>query len=95
MPNMWVGVVGTFVLSLILASWFLWLRCRGVGPPFGPHARWWALLIVVATAIVSAGVGLLVAAVSHETSPPPWPESSCSAGSCSPVCPRRATGPRR
>jgi hypothetical protein len=68
MPNMWVGVVGTFVLSLILASGFLWLRCRGVGPPFGPHARWWALLIGVATAIVSAGVGMLVAAVSHNLS---------------------------
>ena len=68
MPNMLAGVVGTFVLSLILASWFLWLRCRGIGPPFGPHARLWALLIVVVTAIVSAGVGLLVIAVSHETS---------------------------
>ena len=66
MPS-WVGVVGTFALSLILAYWFLRLRCRGIGPPFGPHARYWALFIVVATAIVSTGVGLLIVAASHDT----------------------------
>lgn len=60
-----VGVVGTFVVSLALACGFLLLRCRGVGRPFGPHARPWALLIVVLTAIVSTGVGLLLVAVSH------------------------------
>ncbi len=66
MPGWIVGVVGTFALSLLLAYWFLRMRCRGVGPPFGPRARPWALLIVVATAIVSTGVGLLlVAASSH------------------------------
>lgn len=60
-----VGVVGTFALSLALARGFLQLRCRGIGRPFGPHARPWALLIVMLTAIVSTGVGLLLVAVSH------------------------------
>ena len=65
MPSWVAGVVGTFALSLILAYGFLRLRCRGVGPPFGPRARPWALLIVVATAIVSTGVGLLLVAASR------------------------------
>jgi hypothetical protein len=65
MPNWVVGVVGTFALSLILAYGFLRLRCRGVGPPFGPGARFWAFFIVVTTAAVSTGVGLLIVAASH------------------------------
>lgn len=64
MPS-WVGVVGTFVLSLLLAYGFLRLRCHGVGPPFGPRAKGWAFIIVVATAIVSTGVGLVIVAASH------------------------------
>ena len=66
MPDWVVGVVGTFALSPILASRFLLLRCRGIGSPFGPRARPWALLIVVATAIVSTGVGLIVGVASHQ-----------------------------
>jgi hypothetical protein len=63
----WVeGGVGTFALSLMVAYWFLRLRCRGIGPPFGPRARYWALFIVVGTAIVSTGVGLLILAASHD-----------------------------
>ena len=65
MPSWVVGVVGTFVLSLLSAYGFLWLRCRGVGPLFGPRARGWAFLIVVATALVSTGLGLLLVAASH------------------------------
>jgi len=65
MPNWVFGVVGTFVLSLILACWLLRQRCRGIGPPFGPRARFWAILIVVSTATVSAGVGLLLVVASH------------------------------
>src|SRR6185437_6179117 len=34
-----VGGVGTFVVSLIFSCMFLQMRCRGVGPPFGPRAR--------------------------------------------------------
>src|ERR1700751_5374012 len=63
-----VGGVGTFVVSLIFSCMFLQMRCRGVGPPFGPHARPWAIFIAVATALVSAGFGLLILAASHETS---------------------------
>ncbi len=62
-----VGGVGTFALSLIVACGFLRVRCRGIGPPFGPRARYWAFFIVVSTALVSAGVGLLIMAASHNT----------------------------
>ena len=65
MPSWVVGVVGTFALSLILAYGFLRLRCRGVGNPFGRRAKSWAVLIMVATAIVSTGVGLLLVAASR------------------------------
>jgi len=65
MPDWWAGAVGTFALSLILACGFLRLRCRGVGPPFGPRARFWAIFIVVAAAIASTGVGLVIVAASH------------------------------
>ena len=63
-----VGGVGTFVVSLAVACLFLQMRCRGIGPPFGPHARPWAVLITVATALVSTGFGLLILAASHEAS---------------------------
>jgi hypothetical protein len=59
-------VAGTFVLSVVTAAAFLQLRCRGVGDPFGPHARPWAVVIVLATALVSAGCGLLIFAASHQ-----------------------------
>ena len=60
MPSGVIGVAGTFVLSLIVAYGFLRLRCRGIGPPFGPRARYWALFIVVGTAVASSAVGLLL-----------------------------------
>jgi hypothetical protein len=65
MPDWVAGVVGTFALSLILAYGFLRLRCRRIGPPFGPHARFWAFGIVLGTAALSTGVGLLIVAASH------------------------------
>jgi hypothetical protein len=65
-PNWVVGIAGTFVLSLFLAYVFLRLRCRGAGYPFGPRARPWGIFIMVATAIVSAGAGLLVVAASRQ-----------------------------
>ena len=63
-----VGGIVTFVVSLVISGVFLQMRCRGVGPPFGRHGRPWALLIVLATALVSTGFGLLILAASHETS---------------------------
>ncbi len=60
-----VGAVGTFALSLILAYWLLRLRCRKIGSPFGPRARYWAFFIVVSTAAVSTCVGLLIVTASH------------------------------
>jgi hypothetical protein len=60
-----VGGVGTFVVSLVFACMFLQMRCRGVGPPFGPHARPWGIFVAVATALVSAAFGLLILAASH------------------------------
>jgi hypothetical protein len=67
MPNWVAGGIGTFALSLIVAYGFLRMRCRGIGHPFGPRARYWAWLIVVGTALVSAGIGLLILAASHDT----------------------------
>jgi hypothetical protein len=61
MPSWVIGVAGTFILSLLVALVFLRLRCRGIGPPFGPRARYWALFIVVSTAVTAALVGLLLA----------------------------------
>jgi len=61
-----VGGVGTFAVSLVLACMFLQMRCHGVGPPFGRHARPWAIFIVLVTALVSTGFGLLVLAASHQ-----------------------------
>lgn len=61
-----VGGVGTFAVSLIFACVFLQMRCRGVGPPFGRHARPWAVFIVLATALVATGFGLLILAASHQ-----------------------------
>jgi hypothetical protein len=60
MPSEVIGVAGTFVVSLIVAYGFLRLRCRAIGPPFGPRARYWALFIVVGTAVTSSAVGLLL-----------------------------------
>jgi hypothetical protein len=61
-----MDAVGTFALSFVLACGLLRLRCRMVGSPFGPRARYWAFSIVVATAIVSTGVGLIIVAASQQ-----------------------------
>lgn len=61
------SVAGTIALSMISAYGFLRLRYRGIGPPFGPRARPWAIAIMVTTALASAGLGLAVAAASHHT----------------------------
>jgi len=64
MPSWVIGVAGTFVLSLLVGYGFLRLRCRGIGPPFGPRARPWALFIVIGTAIMAAVVGFLIVVAS-------------------------------
>ncbi len=61
MPT-WVVVAVTIVISLASAYGFLMLRCRGTGNPFGRRARWWAIAIVVITAAVATGVGLVIIA---------------------------------
>src|SRR5579863_10620524 len=60
-----LGGVITFAVSLLLACMMLRWRCRGIGPPFGPRARYWAWFIVLATASVSAVVGVLFLAGGH------------------------------
>ena len=65
MPSLVLGGVGTFAVSLIVAYLFLRIRCRGIGPPFGRRARYWAFFIVVSTAALAAAVGVLVVAASH------------------------------
>lgn len=65
MPSWVVGVAVTLALSLISASGFLLLRCRGAGYPFGPHSRPWAITVVVITAAISTVLGVAVVAASH------------------------------
>ena len=60
-----LSAVGTFALALVLAYGFLRRRCRMIGAPFGPRARYWALFIVVSTALLSTGAGLIIVAASH------------------------------
>ena len=60
-----LGGVGTFAVSLVVACMFLRMRCRGTGPPFGPRARYWAWFIVVSTAALAAGAGVLILAASQ------------------------------
>ena len=51
---------------MISAYGFLMLRYRRTGNPFGRRARWWAITIIVLTALISTGVGLAaVAAGNH------------------------------
>jgi hypothetical protein len=59
------GGIGTFIVSLVVAYMFLRLRCRGIGPPFGPRAWHWGSFIVVSTALVSTAVGVLLLAAGH------------------------------
>jgi len=61
MPT-WAVLAVTIVISLASAFCFLMLRCRKTGNPFGRRARWWAVTIIVATAVVSTGIGLVVIA---------------------------------
>jgi hypothetical protein len=67
MPGLVLGVVVTFALSLFLSCRFLRMRCRGVGTPFGRHARPWGMFIAVGTAVVSTAFGLLIVAASRHS----------------------------
>jgi len=67
MPGLVLGVVGTFLLSLMLSYTFLRMRCRGIGPPFGRHARYWAAFIVVGTAALSTAIGVLIGLASSHS----------------------------
>ncbi len=63
MPGVVLGGVVTFAVSLLLAGQLLRWRCRGIGPPFGRRARYWAAFIVVATASVSTLFGVMILTV--------------------------------
>jgi len=65
MPGWFAGVAGTFVLSMVSAYAFLRLRCRGSGYPFGRRAKWWALSVILLTAILATGVSLAAVAVTN------------------------------
>jgi hypothetical protein len=64
MPNWAAGAAGTFAISAVSAYVFLQLRCRGIGYPFSPYARWWALIVVLITAVVATGFGVAAVTVS-------------------------------
>ena len=63
MPGWFAGVAGTFVLSVVSAYAFLRLRCRGAGYPFSRRAKWWAMSVILLTAILATGVSLAAVAV--------------------------------
>src|SRR5215831_4828574 len=69
MPGWVTGVIATFVLSTASAYVFLRLRCKGTGSPFGPHARWWAGIVIVITAAVSTGLGMAAVAAGDHLGP--------------------------
>jgi hypothetical protein len=69
MPSWITGVIATFVLSTASAYVFLRLRCKGTGSPFGPHARWWAAIVIVITAAVSTGLGMAAVAAGNHLGP--------------------------
>lgn len=56
MPS-WVTDAGIFVIASISGCVFLLFRCRDAGSPFGPKARWWAITIVLITAVISTLLG--------------------------------------
>jgi hypothetical protein len=62
-PGWFAGVTGTFVLSMLSAFAFLRLRCRGAGYPFGQRAKWWAMSVILLTAILATGVSVAAVAV--------------------------------
>jgi hypothetical protein len=65
MPS-WVTDAGIFALASAFGCVFLLLRCRKAGYPFGPGARWWAIAIVLITALISTVLGAVaVAAGGH------------------------------
>jgi hypothetical protein len=66
MPGWFAGAAGTFVLSMVSAYAFLRLRCRGAGYPFSRRAKWWAMSVILLTAILATVVSLAaVAATDH------------------------------
>jgi hypothetical protein len=65
MPGWVPGIVLTIAVSAASAYVFLRLRCRRIGRPFGPRAKWPAAAIVVMTAVISTGLGLAAVAVGH------------------------------
>jgi hypothetical protein len=67
MPIWVLDVVSAFALAIVESYGFLVLRFRTVGRPFGPRARWWAVTIILVTAAMSAGFGLAIAAVVHDS----------------------------
>jgi len=65
MPGWVLAVFVTFVVSTASACVFLRLRCRGIGRAFGPRAKWWAVVIVVGTAVVSTAVSVAAVTAGH------------------------------
>src|ERR1700722_10487358 len=64
MPSWVAEAAATFIISAVSAYVFLLLRCRGTGYPFGPSARWWAMTIILTTAVAATGFGIAAVAVS-------------------------------
>jgi hypothetical protein len=62
---MLLDAAATVVVSVISAYFFLRLRCRRRGNPFGERARWCSLSIIAALVVLSTGIGLAYVTLSH------------------------------
>lgn len=56
-----VAVAPAFVVACASATFFLLKRCNGKGRPFGPRSRWWAVLVIVLTSLLSACGAVILA----------------------------------
>jgi hypothetical protein len=65
LPGWVAGVALTGLLSIISAWGFLLARCRGVGRPFGPTSKWWAVAVVLITGAAASVLGVAGAAAGH------------------------------
>jgi hypothetical protein len=58
-----LGLGVTLALTCVSATFFLFVRCHGIGRPFGRNSRVWALLVIGVTSLLSTGAALVGAAV--------------------------------
>lgn len=51
----------TFIVTCAIATFSVQRRCDGKGRPFGPGSRWWAILVIALTSILSVAGAVVLA----------------------------------